>query len=51
LNNLGNACGALGDWDEAMEKFKMASMDEEITPIALANLALALFQVRLLLPR
>ena len=45
LNNLGNACGALGDWDEAMQKFREASMDDEVTPIALANLALALFQV------
>lgn len=46
LNNLGNAFGALGDWESAMIKFKEASLDPDVTPIALGNLALALFQAR-----
>lgn len=45
FNNLGNAKGALGDWNGAMTDFKEASLDPEVTPIALGNLALALFQV------
>lgn len=46
LVNLGNAEGALGDWDSAMEKFTKAGFDPDVGEIARANHALALFQVR-----
>jgi len=47
LNNLGNAEGALGNWDAAMADYLEASKDpsREMEGIALANLALAKFQV------
>ena len=47
LNNLGNAEGALGNWDAAMANYLEASKDptREMESIALANLALAKFQV------
>ena len=45
LNNLGNAEGALGRWDAAMANYLEASKDREMEPIALANFALAKFQV------
>ena len=44
LNNLGNVYGALDDWETAIEKFRAASLEPVMAPIALANLALALFQ-------
>ena len=45
LNNLGNAEGALGRWDAAMANYLEASKDREMESIALANFALAKFQV------
>jgi len=46
LNNLGNAEGAEGDWESALERFREASgLEKEMQPIALANLALGLFQI------
>ena len=46
LNNLGNAKGALGRWDEAMADFLESSRgSEDMREIALANYALAAFQV------
>ena len=45
LNNLGNAEGALGNWDSAMANYLEASKDREMEAIALANFALAKFQV------
>ena len=46
LNNLGNAEGAEGDWEGALERFREAAgLEKEMQPIALANLALGLFQV------
>ena len=44
LNNLGNAQGALGEWDAAAASYLEASKDRELESIALANLALARFQ-------
>ena len=45
LNNLGNAKGALGRWDEAMADFLESSRgSEDMREIALANYALAAFQ-------
>ena len=45
LNNLGNAEGALGRWDAAMANYLEASKNREMESIALANFALAKFQV------
>lgn len=46
LNNLGNAKGALGRWDEAMADFLESSRgSEDMREIALANYALAAFQI------
>ena len=45
LNNLGNAEGALGRWDSAAANFLEASKNREMESIALANFALAKFQV------
>ena len=45
LNNLGNALGALGRWDEAMSAYLEASRIEDMREIALANYALAAFQI------
>ena len=44
LNNLGNAKGALNQWDSAMADFLEASRTEDMRAIALANYALAAFQ-------
>ena len=44
LNNLGNAKGAIGLWDSAMEDFLKASKDDSMREIALANYALAAFE-------
>ena len=44
LNYLGNAQGALGEWDAAAASYLEASKDRELESIALANLALARFQ-------
>lgn len=46
LNNLGNALGALGRWDEAMSAYLEASRTEDMREIALANYALAAFQIK-----
>ena len=46
LNNLGNAEGALGNWDAAIADYLEASKDRELQAIALANLALAQFQTK-----
>jgi hypothetical protein len=46
LNNLGNAQGALGEWDAAAASYLEASKDRELESIALANLALARFQTK-----
>ena len=46
LNDLGNAKGALGNWEGAIACYKDAAEQEpELYEIASANLALALFQV------
>ena len=45
LNNLGNAEGALGRWDVAIAAYLEASKSREMESIALANLALAKFQI------
>eukprot|EP00191_Tetraselmis_sp_GSL018_P009548 CAMPEP_0177602354 /NCGR_PEP_ID=MMETSP0419_2-20121207/14812_1 /TAXON_ID=582737 /ORGANISM="Tetraselmis sp., Strain GSL018" /LENGTH=248 /DNA_ID=CAMNT_0019095809 /DNA_START=147 /DNA_END=893 /DNA_ORIENTATION=- len=47
LNNLANAEGALGNWDAAIALFREAAASDsrDVQEIALANLALALFQV------
>lgn len=45
LNNLGNARGALGQWDIALQDFLEASKDPEMHSIAMANYALGTFQV------
>eukprot|EP00803_Ostreobium_quekettii_P008462 evm.model.scf_868EXC.4 EVM.evm.TU.scf_868EXC.4 scf_868EXC:38965-41097(-) len=45
LNNLGNARAATGDWNAAMADFLAAAEDPDVGDIALANHALAAFQV------
>ena len=45
LNNLGNAEGACGRWDVAAAYFLEASKSRDLRDIALANFALAKFQV------
>ncbi|KAK3265962.1 hypothetical protein CYMTET_25388 [Cymbomonas tetramitiformis] len=45
LNNLGNTQGAIGEWDRAIENYLSASKDPSMSEIALANYALALFQI------
>jgi tetratricopeptide (TPR) repeat protein len=44
LNQLGNAEGALGKWDDAIEHYEAAAADGEMESIARANLALAAFE-------
>eukprot|EP01023_Acetabularia_acetabulum_P008079 TRINITY_DN13506_c0_g2_i9.p1 TRINITY_DN13506_c0_g2~~TRINITY_DN13506_c0_g2_i9.p1 ORF type:complete len:316 (-),score=48.91 TRINITY_DN13506_c0_g2_i9:240-1187(-) len=44
-NNLGNAQGACGEWEDAMKSYLQASKDPELEEIALANYALALFEI------
>jgi tetratricopeptide (TPR) repeat protein len=45
LNNLGNAEGACGHWDVAASLFLEASASRDLRDIALANFALAKFQI------
>jgi Tfp pilus assembly protein PilF len=45
LNSLGNAEGALGQWQSAMAHYHAAAADPEMGAIAAANYALAAFQV------
>lgn len=44
LNNLGNAEGALGRWQDAMRHYEAAADDADVGSIALANYALAAFE-------
>jgi tetratricopeptide (TPR) repeat protein len=44
LNNLGNAEGALGRWQDAMQHYEAAADDADVGSIALANYALAAFE-------
>jgi tetratricopeptide (TPR) repeat protein len=44
LNELGNAEGALGKWQMALQHYQAAATDEEIGAIAAANYALAAFE-------
>lgn len=43
-NNLGNAEGALGRWQDAMQHYEAAADDADVGSIALANYALAAFE-------
>jgi tetratricopeptide (TPR) repeat protein len=45
LNNLGNAEGALGRWQDAMRHYEAAADDADVGSIALANYALAAFEM------
>jgi sugar/nucleoside kinase (ribokinase family)/Tfp pilus assembly protein PilF len=45
LNNLGNAKGAIGKWQDAMNDFLKASKDDSMREIALANYSLAAFEI------
>eukprot|EP00775_Hariotina_reticulata_P006291 gene6291-6527_t len=44
LNELGNAEGALGKWQMALDHYQAAAIDEEVGAIAAANYALAAFE-------
>ncbi|KAI8462320.1 MAG: hypothetical protein J3K34DRAFT_527828 [Monoraphidium minutum] len=44
LNQLGNAEGALGRWEDAMRHYREAAKDPELESIAGANFALAAFE-------
>lgn len=46
LNNMGNAHAALGEWDDAVESFKAATQLDGRFVFALANEALALYELR-----
>eukprot|EP00879_Flechtneria_rotunda_P016566 GHRR01017335.1.p1 GENE.GHRR01017335.1~~GHRR01017335.1.p1 ORF type:complete len:278 (+),score=88.77 GHRR01017335.1:808-1641(+) len=45
LNNLGNTEAALGQWQDAMQHYQQATEDSELSSIALANYALAAFEI------
>lgn len=45
LNNMGNAYGALGEWDDAFKFYKKAADMDSHFIFALANEALAMFQI------
>eukprot|EP00177_Eucheuma_denticulatum_P000778 GFKZ01001406.1.p1 GENE.GFKZ01001406.1~~GFKZ01001406.1.p1 ORF type:complete len:339 (+),score=46.59 GFKZ01001406.1:165-1181(+) len=46
LNNMGNAHAALGEWEDAVDSFKSATQLDGRFVFALANEALALYQLR-----
>lgn len=46
LNNIGNAHAALGEWDDAVDNFKTATQLDGRFVFALANEALALYELR-----
>lgn len=45
LNNMGNALGSLGDWNEAFKYYKKAADMDSHFVFALANEALAMYQI------